>query len=162
MRPAALVLPLAAFILVTFVAPLLVMLGRSVHDPLVADALPETLRLLREWDGERIPPEAGFGAIGGELLKARRERTLGRIATRVNRVQAGLRSALLRSVRKLRGAPRPDSWREAMIAIDPKWGQTRTWHAIRRAGERFTLTWTRPPAEASSGNRPTCASTCRC
>ena len=139
MRPAALVLPLAAFILVTFLAPLVVMLGRSVHDPLVADALPETLGLLREWDGQRLPPEPAFEAMARELLKARRERSLGRIATRVNRVQAGLRSALLKSVRKLRGAPRPDSWREAMVAIDPKWGQARTWHAIRRAGERFTL-----------------------
>ena len=134
-----LVLPLAAFILVTFVAPLLVMLGRSVHDPLVADALPETLRLLRQWEGEHTPPEAVFETMGGELLQARRERTLGRISTRVNRVQAGLRSVLMKSVRKLRAAPRPDSWRQAMIAADPKWAEARTWHAIRRAGERFTL-----------------------
>ena len=74
-----------------------------------------------------------------ELLKARQDRSLGRIATRVNRVQAGLRSVLLKSARKLRGPPRPDSWREAMIAIDPQWGQAQTWHAIRRTGERFTL-----------------------
>ena len=139
LRPAALVLPLAAFILVTFVAPLAVMLGRSVHDPMVADALPETLHLLRSWDGERIPPEAVFESMARELLKARREKSLGRIATRVNRVQAGLRSVLLKSARTLRGTRRPDSWRESMIAIDPKWGQAGTWHAIRRAGERFTL-----------------------
>ena len=105
----------------------------------MADALPETLRLLREWDRQRLPPEPAFEAMAGELLRARREKNLGRIATRVNRVQAGLRSALLKSVRKLRAVSRPDSWREAMIAIDPKWGQARTWHAIRRAGERFTL-----------------------
>ena len=139
MRPAMLVLPLAAFILVTFVAPLAVMLGRSVYDPLVADALPETLRLLRQWDGERTPSEAVFETVADELLQARRQRTLGQIATRVNRVQAGLRSVLMKSVRTLRGAPRPDSWREAMIAVDPKWGEARTWHAIRRTGERFTL-----------------------
>ena len=139
MRPAVLVLPLAAFIAVTFVAPLLVMLGRSVHDPMVADALPETLGLLRSWDGKSIPSEAVFETLARELLTARREKSLGRIATRVNRVQAGLRSVLMKSVRRLRGAHPPDSWREAMIALDPQWGQTRTWHAIHRAGERFTL-----------------------
>ena len=140
MRPAILVLPLAAFVLVTFVAPLAVMLGRSVYDPLVADALPETLRLLRQWDGERTPSEAVFETMAGELLQARRQRTLGQIATRVNRVRAGLRSVLMKSVRRLRGAaPRPDSWRQAMIAVDPKWAEPRTWHAIRRTGERFTL-----------------------
>ena len=139
MRAAALVLPLAAFILATFVAPLAVMLVRSLYDPLVADALPETLGLLRAWEGERLPPEAVFESLGRELLQARKEKSLGRVATRVNRVQAGLRSVLLKSARRLREAPGSGAWREAMIAIDPKWGQARTWHAVRRAGERFTL-----------------------
>ncbi len=139
LRPLALVLPLAAFILVTFVAPLIAMLARSLYDPLVADALPETLTLLREWDGKRIPPEAVFETIARELLKSRKERRLGRIATRINRVQAGLRSVVLKSVRKLRRSPDPDSWRDAMMAIDPKWGKAQTWHAIRGTGERFTV-----------------------
>ena len=39
-RAAALVLPLAGFIGVAFLAPLATMLVRSVHDPTVADALP--------------------------------------------------------------------------------------------------------------------------
>ena len=42
LRALVLVAPLAAFIGVTFLAPLGSMLVRSVHDPLVADALPET------------------------------------------------------------------------------------------------------------------------
>ena len=43
LRAAGLVLPLVAFIAVTFVAPVATMLVRSVYDPVVADALPETL-----------------------------------------------------------------------------------------------------------------------
>ena len=33
----------------------------------------------------------------------------------------------------------PASWRAAMIAADPVWGEAKAWLAVRRAGERFTL-----------------------
>ena len=138
LRAAALVLPLVAFIALTFVAPVATMLVRSVYDPVVADALPDTLAALRTWDGESAPSEAVYAAAARELLRAREERTLGRIASRVNRVQGGLRSVLVRSVRRLREVT-AGPWREALIAIDPDWGDARTWHAIRTAGDRLTV-----------------------
>ncbi len=137
LRAAGLVLPLLAFIGLTFIAPLATMLVRSVYDPVVADALPETLALLRQWDGEGVPGEAVYEAAVRELLKARAERTLGRVASRVNRVHAGLRSVLTRSARKLQRVDE-GPWREAMIGVDNAWGDAQTWHAIRSAGERFT------------------------
>ena len=137
LRAAALTLPLIAFIGLTFLAPLGAMLVRSVHDALVADALPDTLALLNQWDGRSLPEEAVFAAAARELVRAREERTLGQIATRINRVQGGLRSALTGSARKLQGA-QPESWREAMLEANSDWAETATWHAIRRAGERFT------------------------
>ena len=103
LRAGALVAPLALFIGVTFLAPLVTMLVRSVHDPVVAAALPDTLAALRAWDGAGAPPEAAFAAAARELTAAREQRTLGQIATRVNRVQGGLRSVITRSVRRLRG-----------------------------------------------------------
>ena len=72
LRAAGLVLPLVAFIAVTFVAPVATMLVRSVYDPVVADALPETLDALRQWDGEGAPPEAVYAAAARELLHAAR------------------------------------------------------------------------------------------
>ena len=78
-----------------------------------------------------------FATMARELLRAREERNLGQIATRVNRVQSGLRSVLTSSARKLRRA-QPESWREAMIEANSDWGEVPTWLAIRRAGERFT------------------------
>ncbi len=138
LRAAGLVLPLLAFIGVTFIAPLATMLSRSVYDPVVADALPETLDLLRQWDGTGTPDEAVYKAAARELIKAYEDRTLGRVATRVNRVHAGLRSVLTRSVRTLR---RIDAgpWRDAMIGMNAAWGEVQTWHAIRSAGARFTM-----------------------
>ena len=134
---AGLALPLVAFIGVTFLVPLGTMLVRSVYDPVVADVLPDTLALLQEWDGETGPGEAVYAAAARELLRARDERTLGRVASRVNRVRGGLRSVFVRSVRRLRDVP-AGSWREAMIDIDADWGDPGTWHAIRAAGDRFT------------------------
>lgn len=101
LRAWLLVLPLMAFIAVTFIAPLGAMLTRSVHTPVVADALPETLRLLRDWDGGGAPGEAVFAAAAGELAAAREARTLGQVATRINRLESGMRGVLTRTARKL-------------------------------------------------------------
>ena len=138
LRAAGLVLPLLAFIGLTFIAPLGTMLVRSVYDPVVAEALPGTLALLRQWDGEGTPEEAVYEAAARELVEARAERTLGKVATRVNRVQGGLRSVLTRSARKLQKVS-DGPWREAMVGMDAAWAEGQTWHAIRRTGDRFTL-----------------------
>ena len=137
LRAAGLALPLVAFIGVTFVVPLGTMLLRSVYDPVVADALPETVALLREWDGESDPGEAVYAAAARELLQAREARTIGRVASRVNRIRGGLRSVLVRSGRRLLEV-RDGPWREALIDVDADWGDPLTWHAIRAAGDRFT------------------------
>ena len=137
LRAAGLALPLVAFIGVTFVVPLATMLLRSVYDPVVADALPETVALLREWDGQSDPGEAVYAAAARELLQAREARTIGRVASRVNRIRGGLRSVLVRSGRLLLEVE-AGPWRQALIDIDPDWGDPLTWHAIRTAGDRFT------------------------
>jgi len=137
LRAAGLALPLVAFIGVTFVVPLGTMLLRSVYDPVVADALPDTVALLREWDGTSDPGEAVYAAAARELVRAREERTIGRVASRVNRIRGGLRSVLVRSGRLLLEVE-DGPWRAALIDIDADWADPRTWHAIRTAGDRFT------------------------
>ena len=138
----ALTLPLLLFLGVTFVAPLVTMLTRSVHDPLVADALPQTLALLQGWDGQTVPDEELFQVLATESLVLHQERTLGAVANRVNRLESGLCSTILRTFRKLDRAPPPvaetNTWSSAMIAADPDWADPKTWLAIRRAGERYT------------------------
>ena len=132
-----LVLPLAAFIAVTFVLPLGTMLVRSVYDPIVADAMPETLAQLGEWDGVGMPSEAVYTAAAVELVRAAEERTLGQVASRINRVRSGLRSVLIRTPRRLREMP-TGTRREALLDIDSEWGDPETWRAIQTAGDRLT------------------------
>ncbi len=137
LRAAGLTLPLVAFVAVTFAAPLATMLSRSVHDAVVADALPATLAALEDWDGLSLPGEDVFAAVAIELARARDERTLGRVAGRVNRVRSGLRSVVSITGRQLPNAP-GGSWRATLTAIDPAWSEIESWHALRTAGDRFT------------------------
>ena len=67
---------LVAFIAVTFLAPLWTMFARSVYDPVVADALPETLALLEEWDGRGLPDERVFATAARELARGGRRAAL--------------------------------------------------------------------------------------
>ena len=138
LRAIALTLPLVAFVVVTFIAPLGSMLVRSFHEPQVADALPQTLAALEAWDGAAVPSEDTFRALATELRLLNRQRKLGTVATRVNRQESGMRSTMLDTARAL-GDADPASWRDAMIAADPVWGEATAWLAVRRAGERFTL-----------------------
>ncbi|MDE0000336.1 MAG: ABC transporter permease [Rhodospirillaceae bacterium] len=137
LRAAGLALPLVAFVGVTFVAPLASMLVRSVYDPVVADALPETVALLGDWDGMSVPDEAAFEAAARELVAAQQNRTIGQIAGRANRVQGGLRSVLVATARRA-GDASGGSWRDTLVEINPAWEEIETWHALRTAGERFT------------------------
>ncbi len=137
LRAAGLVAPLAVFVGVTFAVPVVLMLVRSVYDPTVADVMPETLARLEEWDGRGAPGEPVYAAAAAELMRAADERTLGQVASRINRVQSGLRSVLVRTPRLLRETP-AGARREALLDIDPDWGDPATWHAIRTAGDALT------------------------
>ncbi len=132
-----LALPLTAFILVTFVAPLGSMFMRSLYDPLVADIMPETVAALAQWDGGGLPPEQVYALAAQELGKAREQKTIGKLATRLNRDTSGLRSAVMRTARGLQrkgGAP----WSESLPAIHAAWGEAAIWQALARTGARLT------------------------
>jgi putative spermidine/putrescine transport system permease protein len=136
-RALVLVLPLLAFLLVTFLAPIGRMLYRGVEDPEMGTVLPETAAALRAWDGDGSPPDAAFEALVREMPSAAEERTLAAVAQRLNHDVSGLRSLVLRTAR---GLPDPvgASAREILAGLDPRWEEPATWAAMRRAA--FPLT----------------------
>ena len=134
-----LVLPLLIFILATFFVPILMMLFRSVDNPVVNAILPETLVILDSWNGEGTPGEAAYAAIAVELVKAREIKTIGRAATRLNFEMAGVRSVITKTGRKLRKV-KSGPYKEAMIKIDGAWGEREIWTTIKRIGARYTHT----------------------
>ena len=128
-----LIMPLALFVLSTFLLPIASLLGRSVDNPEVHDNLPATLALLGDWTGQGLPDEAVFDALARELHAARGTPALADIAKRLNREQSGLRTLIMRTARTLPVAEGATA-REALAAADPRWAEPELWHTIRRAG----------------------------
>ncbi len=135
-----LVLPLLAFVTVSFVVPLGALLSKSAYQPEVARVLPRTIEAIDSWSGEGLPAEAAFSAMALELAALADNRPeLARVSGAINRVQGGMRGLLNRTSRRLARAPQQGSWRETLAGIDSDWEQPETWLAIRKAGAPFTL-----------------------
>jgi len=131
------VLPLFLFLLASFIAPIGAMLARGVTDTDIARILPRVTAELARWDGRGSPPESAYAALIVDVRAAREAGTLASAATRLNYDVAGYRTLLFATGRALSGEP-AGSAREALIAIDPKWGERETWAALRRAGGPVT------------------------
>jgi len=137
LRAFALVLPLLAFVLITFILPIVDMLFRSVDNPVVARNLPITLNVLKDWDGTGTPDETAYAAIAKELVEARENKEMGKVATRLNFETSGMRSLIGKSVRKIRRL-KEGPYKEALIKIDKRWANTEIWSTIKRIGAPYT------------------------
>src|SRR5690349_9433482 len=62
MRALLLIAPLMIFLMAVFVAPIAVLLTRSVDNSEVSDILPATAVALAAWNGESTPDEAVYAA----------------------------------------------------------------------------------------------------
>ena len=65
------------------------------------------------------------------------DRSIGKVATRVNRIESGTRSVFAKTARRLKTADTADL-PASMIEIDKRWGDIDLWRAIGEAGQRFT------------------------
>jgi putative spermidine/putrescine transport system permease protein len=137
LKAAALVLPLFLFLLAAFIAPIGAMLARGVADTDVARILPRVTAELAHWDGRELPSEPAWQALAADIRAAREAGTLASAATRLNYDVAGYRSLMFATGRAL-PAEIAGSAREALIAIDPKWGEREPWVALKRAGGPVT------------------------
>ena len=130
-------LPLLAFVSVSFVLPIFDMLFRSVDNPVVSTYLPKTIEKLTLWKGKELPKAEVFETLARELLIAKKNRTIGKVAARLNFETSGMRSAINKTVRKIKKY-KGTRYKEALIRFDKRWGETNTWDTIKRIGERYT------------------------
>ena len=130
LRAFALVLPLLAFVIVTFVVPIGQMLGRSVVNPQFSANMPATREWFRANPGAE-PDEAAFAALASDLKAAARARTIGIVGTRLNYEVPGTRSLFTATGRKAARLEPP--YRGALLALDPDWGRADLWGAMRTA-----------------------------
>jgi len=134
----ALIAPLAIFLLLVFLVPIAALLYKSVNNPEVVGGMPLTVVEVSKWDGKGLPPEAVYKAASLDLADARKNQTLGDLSKRLNQELAGYRSLLAKTARALPFKEEPASYKEAMEAIDERWGDPAYWQAVRRNTSSFT------------------------
>ena len=138
-RRAALVLalPLILFLLVSFVAPIALLLQTAVANPEPQAVLPQTLAALANWDGGDAPGEPVFAALAADLAVAQRERTAAGLGKRLNYEIPGMRSRVVAAARLaagLKGGP----YREAFISADQEWASPALWAVVKRNAATMT------------------------
>jgi len=135
-RALLLVTPLLAFLIITFIVPIVALMARSVYNPEVVEYLPKTAEALRTWDGESVPGEEVFAAMAADMVKGLEDRTIGRVARRVNRELPGTRSMMLGTARDVDEMQPP--YKEAFIAEDDRWTNTEFWGILKRETRLIT------------------------
>ncbi|NDG37125.1 MAG: ABC transporter permease, partial [Alphaproteobacteria bacterium] len=106
-RAVSLVLPLFAFVMASFVIPIIALMWQGVYNDTFSSYTPNLTAQLKVWDGMSDPDEAMYAALVTDLETARAERTIGRIATRVNQEYPGTRSLFTSTARKAKKLKAP-------------------------------------------------------
>ena len=137
-----LVIPLFAFILVTFVFPILLMTYRSIDNPIAVRAIPKTLQALEDWTSASLPGEKTYRILGEELLASRESGDLGKLATRLNYDVPGSRSAITRAARAMRrGLSEGQSYSDLFLKVDKKWGKPEIWAGLNSLNSPLTKSY---------------------
>ena len=135
-RAFMLVLPLLLFIFLSFIAPIAYLLFQGIYNPTFSNNMPETAKVLAAWDGQSEPTEEMFATLVKELAIAREEKTIGQVATHVNRVESGTRSLFTSSARRAAKLEAP--FKEGLIGVKDEWADLATWQAMKVASASLT------------------------
>lgn len=135
------VVPLLVFIFFAFVAPIATMLYKSVHNPTVAELVPDTLAALDDWSGETVPDDAVLTQFAAELKRLANARASGQLASEINRAQPGMSStinATARAMGRLDDAEIAANGATLLLDANARWSDPATWRAIKSAGAIYT------------------------
>lgn len=133
----SLALPLVAFLVIAFVAPILYLLVTAVGNPETRSVLPQTLVALQAWDGKDVPDEAVFAALAVDLKQAKQDSTAALVGKRLNYEISGMRSRMLSASRMAAGLD-TGPYRDKFLEADPLWASPDTWTVIKRNGASWT------------------------
>jgi putative spermidine/putrescine transport system permease protein len=137
-RAFLLVLPLLAFILITFAVPIAQMLTRSVANDEFSRNMPDLASWFEANPGA-APDEAAFAALAADLARAARDRTIGAVGTRINYDVPGTRSLFTSTARVAAKVSAP--YREALLDANKDWARADLWAAMRDASASLTGTF---------------------
>lgn len=135
-RAFGLVLPLLAFILASFIIPIMSLMWQGVKNDTYSSNMPATTEILKEWDGVSEPTEEMYAALVSDLIQARADKSIGRVATRVNREEAGTRSMFTKSARK--AAKMEPPFKDALLDVEEDWALVAVWGAMKVSSQTYS------------------------
>ncbi|KAA0913295.1 ABC transporter permease [Aquicoccus porphyridii] len=147
-RAFLLVLPLLAFILITFVTPIAQMLHQSVynegftmHTEIGSGERTPIMVNIKEWFDQNPagtePDEAAFAALAEDMKTLRELRAAGSAGTRINYERSGTRSMFTKAARNANKLEPP--FKEAFIDLDEDWTDPALWRVMRDASSAYTM-----------------------
>lgn len=136
-RAFLLVLPLLLFILITFVVPIGQMLQRSVKNDGFSANMPQISAWFHDHPRGTEPDDAAWAALAGDLTASAEARSIGVVGTRINYDMPGTRSLFTAAGRKAKAGLQPP-YRDAILAMDAKWGDPKLWAVMREASTPYT------------------------
>lgn len=116
------------------------MLTRSFHNPTLPDILPRTAVAIADWEPPGLPDEPVFAALMADMKLARENRTIGRVATRLNYDLPGTRSVITSAGRKTSriDLETDGPFKQVILGWHDRWSEPRLWSAIKRAARAYT------------------------
>ena len=136
MRAFGLVTPLLLLIFFCFLVPIIIFLMRGIHNDTFEVNMPAISVELAQWDAKSDPTEAMYTALVADLILAKETKTIGKVASRVNRELSGTRSLFTKSARKAKKLEAP--YKDALIDVNKKWGEIEVWKALKIASKSWT------------------------
>ena len=147
-RAFLLVLPLLAFIIVSFIFPIGQMLYKSVNNTgftiskdFGTGVSTPIMTNLAEWFEENPqgtdPDETAYAALAADLVVLRELKAPGQAGTRINYELSGSRSMFTKAARKAKKLEPP--FKEAIIDLDEDWADPSLWQAMRTASSAVTV-----------------------
>ncbi|RGP35621.1 ABC transporter permease [Pseudotabrizicola alkalilacus] len=135
-RAFLLVLPLLAFIVITFIVPI----GQLMHQAIYNDGFSANMPRMTAWFAETPPgtepDDAAWEALALDLKDAAAARSVGVVGTRVNYEMSGTRSLFTSTAR---GAARFEPpYRDALLAADEKWADPNLWGTMRQVSDAYS------------------------
>ena len=131
MRALLLIAPLLVFVLISFIAPIVDMLFRSVENQIVSDILPETVMALETWDGsgDQPPAEMAFEALYLDLFFATEKKLHTRLGSRLNFEITGAASLFRKTGRRI-GRFGTDVLTSQIVAQSPELANVAAWQEL--------------------------------
>lgn len=140
-RSLLLILPLVCFICVTFAFPIIEMLYRSVDNNALPNGFPNTTEAIEQWDYNGLPSLAIQQTFMAELKDRYQDKTLPKLANRMNIEVSGMRSLLMKTGRKVAKLDALPASHEEILKLDKRWSKQQYWAALKNLSSPYTLSY---------------------